>query len=97
MTNILRRIFGPKASGSATPAYKVGPRFDGEGAAAFEYLAQFSLPIVSFRGNARLAGSRNVLQHPQVYYIRNVPNAGMGGLIAGTPQLQPLVTQKKAK
>jgi hypothetical protein len=73
------------------PNYLAGPRFNGEGAAAFFYEAEFYNPAYSFRGSARLAGSLRVHQHPQIYWTQRVPVAGIGGLVAGQIFGQPLV------
>jgi hypothetical protein len=77
---------------AATPDYQAGPRFDGEGAAAFIYEQQFTLPTILFRGRARVAGEMRVHQHPQIYYTLAVPVAGIGGLVAGQIFGQPLVS-----
>jgi len=73
------------------PNYFPGPRYDGEGVAAFVYEEEFSNPIYSFRGNARVAGSLRIHQPPQVYWTQRVPIAGIGGLMAGQIFGQPLV------
>lgn len=76
------------------PNYVPGPQFNGEGAAAFVYEEEFSNPAYSFRGNARLAGALRVHQPPQVYFVKSVPIAGIGGLVAGQIFGQPLVSME---
>lgn len=73
------------------PDYHIGPQFNGEGAGAFVYNAEFGLPVYSYRGNGRLAGALRPLQHPQVMYPLRVPVSGIGGTIAGQIISQPLV------
>jgi len=79
---------------TGAPNYAAGPRYDGEGSAAFVFEREFQDPIYSFRGNARLAGFLSVFQNPQVYYSQVVPVAGIGGLVAGQVYGQPLVMQE---
>jgi len=95
---------GPKHKGTGFrhhslaggPNYQFGvaPQYDGEGAAKFVYEMFTSLPVYSFRGNARLAGTLNVFQNPQIYYTQAVPVAGIGGLVAGQIFGQTLVEQE---
>jgi len=73
------------------PNYFAGPRFNGEGAAAFVYEEEFANPVYSFRGSARMAGCFYALQPPQVYWTQRTPVAGIGGLVAGQIFSQPLV------
>lgn len=70
--------------------YILGIRFD-PGAQAEVFQPLFGLPLISFRGNARLAGSLRVLQHPQVWFHRQVGIQGVGGLQAGQIISQPLI------
>ena len=74
-----------------------GPQYNGEGAAAFVYEMFTTLPVYSFRGRARLAGTLSVLQPPQIYYTLAVPVAGIGGLVAGQIFGQPLVNQEPVR
>jgi hypothetical protein len=83
MWNILKSAFAPKSlKGSEVYDHVLGRRFD-PGAQAEVFVPGFGLPVMLFRGNARLAGSRNVFQPPQVWF-RPVQRAqGLGGVQAG--------------
>jgi hypothetical protein len=70
--------------------YILGTRFDpGAEAEVFERATED--PIQVFRGAARLAGSLNVFQHPQVWFTQQNGVQGIGGLQAGTVRFTPLI------
>jgi hypothetical protein len=70
--------------------YHLGIRFD-PGAMAEAFVPAFQLPVLSFRGRARLAGSLRVLQHPQVWFKQQRGVSGLGGIQAGQVLGQPLL------
>ncbi len=55
------------------------------------FLPKFSLPVISFRGAARVAGTLNKYQHPQVWFHRQIGVQGFGGVTAGQIIGQPLL------
>lgn len=71
--------------------YRLGIRFDpGAPAEAFEPLT--ALPVISFRGRARVAGQYfHALQPPQVVFPQQAGIVGLGGLQAGQLVGQPLL------
>jgi len=70
--------------------YALGIRFDpGAMAEAFEPL--FQLPVLSFRGRGRVAGTLNKFQPPQVWFTQQNGVVGLGGLQAGGLVGQPLL------
>lgn len=69
--------------------YHRGYRFDpGSSAETFQPLHE--LPLQSFRGRGRLAGSLRVTQPPQVWYNKQVTPMGLGGIQTGQIISQPL-------
>lgn len=71
--------------------YIHGLRFD-PGAAGEGFLQPTSLPVISFRGRARVAGQYfKPLQPPQVYFNQQNGIVGLGGLQAGQIISQPLL------
>lgn len=81
------RILHPEAENLYS--YLLGRRFD-PGAEAEAFQPLFELPLISFRGPARLAGALMVTQHPQVQVPFANSISGLGGIIAGTYVLSPL-------
>lgn len=73
--------------------YHLGPRFD-PGAQAEIFEPENTLPLLSFRGAARLAGALDVVQHPQVYFQAQTIGAGLGGTIAGQIRFAPLAIEE---
>lgn len=62
----------------------------GVGNMAFEM--GLSLPLVAIWGRAMLAGAPpSPIQPPQVYQFHQQTTSGIGGLIAGTMAMQPLL------
>ena len=70
--------------------YHLGYRFD-PGAMAEAFIPLFELPHIMFRGAARVAGTLNKLQPPQVWFARQNGIVGMGGIQNGQLISQPLL------
>lgn len=70
--------------------YHLGIRFD-PGAMAEAFVPMFQLPVLSFRGRARVAGAMQPLQPPQVWFTPQVGISGLGGIQAGQIVGQPLL------
>jgi hypothetical protein len=70
--------------------YISGRRFD-PGAPAEAFQPLFQLPVISFRGRARLAGQFLTLQPPQVWFDQQSGINGLGGLQFGQLISQPLI------
>lgn len=76
--------------GGEVTAYRLGRRFDpGAPAEAFEQV--FNLPIVLFRGAARVAGTLNKFQPPSVNITPVIGVQGLAGIQAGQYVGQPLI------
>lgn len=71
-------------------SYHMGIRFD-PGAAAEAFNPRFELPIISFRGRARVAGALRIHQQPQLWFAQQRGVNGLGGLSAGQIISQPLL------
>jgi hypothetical protein len=71
-------------------SYHLGPRFD-PGAQAEVFNPLFTLPIVLFRGAGRVAGGFMVTQHPQVWFTQQSGINGLGGVVPGQINFQPLI------
>lgn len=70
--------------------YVLGRRFDpGAEAEVFEPL--FALPVINFRGRARVAGTLAILQPAQTYFTPQIGVVGLGGIQAGQVISQPLL------
>ncbi len=71
--------------------YHLGIRFD-PGAMAEAFQPKHALPVISFRGRARVAGAFfRPLQPPQVWFTRQIGIQGLGGIQAGQIISQPLI------
>ena len=70
--------------------YHLGPRFD-PGAMAEVFNPLFQLPTIVYRGAGRVAGALMVTQHPQVWFTRQSGINGLGGVVPGQIQFQPLI------
>lgn len=70
--------------------YVLGRRFD-PGAMAEALLPRFSIPVTSFVGSARVAGTMSKFQPPQVYFLQQRGLNGVGGIQSGQIISQPLL------
>lgn len=74
--------------------YRLGVRFD-PGAQAEAFEPKFQNPLASFLGAGRVGGfvggQWRTLQHPQVWFNRQVGINGVGGIQAGMLRGQPLM------
>lgn len=94
MLRILRGLFSQ--SGTGLPNYRVGPKYDGSGAAIMVFEPETTFPEYETFASGRCVRAIKVvrpfrpLQQPQVYVGKLAPFAGLGGLQAGQIITQPL-------
>lgn len=91
MWNFFKRAKAPKGlTGHPDYDFRLGVRFDpGAQAEALEPLLMN--PVVSFRGNGRLAGSMNKFQPPPAVFPGTIGIVGLGGIQAGGLVGAPLI------
>lgn len=90
MWDILKAFFAPHYPKSPVNHYRIGRRFD-PGAPGDVFISDLGLPIILFRGSARIAGSLLKFQPPQVVVPQMVGIQGVGGVQAGQYVGQPLI------
>lgn len=91
MWNFFKRAKAPKGiNGNPNYDFRLGVRFDpGAQAEALEPL--YENPVISFRGNGRLAGTLLVFQPPQIMFPGTRGTVGYGGIQHGQLIGQPLI------
>lgn len=82
MWNILRSLFAPRYPQSPVDHYVIGRRFD-PGAPGEVFVSDLGLPLIMFRGRARVAGSLSKFQPPQISFPQSQGIQGIGGIQAG--------------
>jgi hypothetical protein len=78
------------AKGTVLYDYVLGRRFD-PGAGAEVFQPAYTLPVIMFRGNGRVAGRINPTQPPMVQFNSAVGLQGFGGIQVGQLFGQPLL------
>ena len=91
--NWLKHLFsGSVAPG--VPTYHEGPIYDTSGASREVYNKPFAYPLLSFRGNGRLAGNLDVVDNAQVHnQVVVTASIGQPGAIAGPWEAKQQATE----